>query len=117
MVDDLCGLAALEWMLGPGPPAGRLLWTTAEPVPAGPAVLELGPLTDAESLQLLAQRSERHKLLPGERAAVQRLARGLGYWPAALCMVADAVRLSGSTWTAALSQYAAGPLSEARDGR
>ncbi|HRI53582.1 MAG TPA: ATP-binding protein [Pseudomonadota bacterium] len=117
VVDDLCSLAVLERMLGPGPPAGRLLWTTAEPVPAGPAVLELGPLTDAESLQLLAQRSERHKLLPGERAAVQRLALGLGYWPAALCMVADAVRLSGSTWTAALSQHAAGPASEASDGR
>lgn len=116
-VDDLCSLAALERLLGPGPPAGRLLWTTAEPVPAGPAVLELGPLTDAEALQLLAQRSERHKLLPGERAAVQRLALGLGYWPAALCVVADAVRLSGSTWTAALSQHAAGLAGEASDGR
>ena len=116
-VDDLCSLAALECLLGPGPPAGRLLWTTAEPVPAGPAVLELGPLTDAEALQLLAQRSERHKLLPGERAAVQRLALALGYWPAALCLVADAVRRSGSTWTAALNEHAAGRVGEASDGR
>ncbi len=117
VVDDLCSLAALERLLGPGPPAGRLLWTTAEPVPAGPAMLELGPLTDAEALQLLAQRSERHKLLPGERAAVQRLALALGYWPAALCLVADAVRQSGSTWTAALSEHAAGQVGEASDGR
>lgn len=117
VVDDLGSLAELERLLGPGPPAGRLLWTTAEPVPAGLAVLELGALTDAEALQLLAQRSERHKLLPGERAAVQLLALGLGYWPAALCVVADAVRVSGCTWTAALGQHAAGPADKPSDGR
>lgn len=117
LIDDLCSLAEVERLLGPGPPAGRLLFTTAEPLPAGPAVLELGPLTDAEALQLLAQRSGRHKLQPGERAAVQRLALGLGYWPAALCLVADAVREAGCTFTAALRQHGAGAAGEAPDGR
>ena len=107
VVDGARQLGEGEALLGSGRPAGHLIYTTDGEVAAGPAVLELGPLTDAEALQLLARRSDRHRLLPGERLAVQRLAAALGYFPAALSSVADAVRQSGLTWIEALAQLAA----------
>lgn len=103
VVDNLCGAQELVQFLGSGNPAGRLLCTAAELAARSPAVLGLGPLTDGESLQLLARRSDRHNLSPQERTAVQRLARALGYMPAALCRAADRVRNDGLTWVQALA--------------
>jgi hypothetical protein len=113
IVDDVRDPHAVTTLLSPSAASGQVLLTSAEPVSAGahatgaPAVLALGPLAEAESLQLLARRSDRHKLVPGERAAVHRLARALGYWPAALCSVADTLRLRGGTWIEALDQVPA----------
>lgn len=120
VVDDLSSASTLEPFLGPGRPAGRLLCTAGGQGGRGPAVLELGPLATAESLELLARRSDRHKLTPAERSAVQRLALELGDQPAALCRAADEVRRCGISWIEALARYrAASALSEAApsDGR
>lgn len=119
-VDNLCGAQELEAFLGPGAPAGRLLCTTAATQGRGAATVELGPLTDGEALQLLARRSDRHKLSPQERLAVQRLARELDYLPAALCRVADQVRSQGLTFIEALARHVAAAASspaESGDGR
>ncbi len=117
-IDNLCSLQELEAFLGPGAPAGRLLCTTTALPGRGLAALELGPLADGESLQLLARRSDRHNLSPQERIAVQKLARALGYMPAELCRAADAVRSQGLTWIEALAHSAAfvRPVAESGDG-
>lgn len=120
LLDDVPSVQAVEALLGTGPPAGHVLYTASGEVFPGLAGLALGALTAAESMQLLAQRSDRHKLLPGERLAVQRLAAVLGYWPAALGGVADAVRLSGATSIEALSELlatTAGNRAGSVDGR
>jgi hypothetical protein len=44
---------------------------------------------------------------------VQRLAAALGYWPAALSSVADAVRNTGITWIEALAQLTAAVRAQA----
>ena len=117
-VDNLCSPQALEVFLGAGAPAGRLLCTTTALIGCGPTALELGPLADGEALQLLARRSDRHKLSPQERVAVQKLARALGYVPAELCRVADEVRSRGLTWIEALAHNTPSvrPLAESGDG-
>ena len=117
-IDNLCHPQELEAFLGPGAPAGRLLCTTIARTERGLATLELGPFAEGESLQLLARRSDRHKLSPQERIAVQRLARALGYLPAELCRVADAVRSQGLTFVEALARNAAcvRPVTESGDG-
>jgi hypothetical protein len=117
-VDGAPSRQEVESLLGSGVPAGQLLYTLPGGVVPGPTVLALGPLSAAESMQLLAQRSERHKLLPGERLAVQQLAAALGYWPAALAGVADAVRTAGATWTEALAELTAvAAQARSADGR
>jgi hypothetical protein len=97
-VDPLGDVAEVEALLAPSRAAGYLLGATAGQIPSGWTRFALGPLAPEESLQLLARRSDRHKLQAGERPAVQRLAAELGYLPAALCRVADFVRHSGCTW-------------------
>jgi hypothetical protein len=108
IVDDVGDDEAVRELLTPAIAAGHLVMTRRGPPPPGWAALALDPLAEDEALQLLAQRSDRHQLLPGERAAVRQLVRALGGWPSALCTVADALRQRGGTWTAALAELAAG---------